>query len=102
VLLVDLAAGAGALAGGLAGCVTNTHDCLEAEHPADAARATSARAALIGAGIGVIAGVLFTRHFDDDVQQPQPAPSVSFNAALMPMRGLDGRTTPGVGAFGTF
>ena len=104
ILLIDLAAGAGALAGGVGGCVANVDGCLNASHPDGDSRAVAAISALGGGVIGVIGGVLLTRHFDEEpAPPPVAAPSqVSLSTTLMPLRSPDGRLTTGVGAFGMF
>jgi hypothetical protein len=102
VMLVDLAAVAGVVAGGVAGCTANVHGCLLAENPLAPAYALSAVTALIGGAAGAVGGVLLTRHFDDE---PPPAPAASqtsLMATLVPIRAPDGTMTTGVGAFGTF
>src|SRR5207253_2022679 len=98
ILLIDLAAGAGALAGGVGGCVADVHGCLNASAPDAGARALAAKWALAGAAAGAIGGVLLTRHYDDE---PNPAPTatstnLSLSTTLMPLRSADGRMTTGV------
>lgn len=100
VLLVDLAAGAGALAGGVAGCVAEVDDCLLDPTPRDRPRAVAAVTALIGGAAGALAGVLLTRHFDEET--PATPSSVSMVGSLMPLRTAHGAVTPGLGAYGTF
>ena len=96
VLLVDLATGAGALAGGVAGCVANGK-CLDAT-PSPMARAISAGAALGGGVIGFFGGYLLTRHVDDEPTSPSPlAASLTLAPTPMPGGGL-----PGLTAMGTF
>ena len=105
VLLIDLAAGAGALAGGVGGCVGNVDGCLSAHTPNDDARALAAWTALGGGVLGLLGGVLLTRHFDDEAPPPTAptsAPRVSLSTTLIPMRTPDGRITTGVGALGQF
>jgi hypothetical protein len=105
ILLIDLAAAAGAVAGGVGGCVANVDGCLNAA-PNDRARAIGALSALGGLAVGLMGGVLLTRHFDDDplAAPPPPAdkPAVSLSTTLLPLRSPDGRVTTGLGAFGTF
>jgi len=79
VLLVDLAVGAGALAGGVAGCVANGA-CLN-EPPSQTDRAISAAAALAGGVVGFAGGYLLTRHTDDDSQAPS---TIASTLTLMP------------------
>jgi hypothetical protein len=100
VLLIDLAAGAGALAGGVAGCVNNATACLVNSNPTSEAHAQSATAALIGGGIGLLGGVLLTRHLDDD--RAQTPPKISLSTTLMPVRTADGNVATGIGAVGSF
>jgi hypothetical protein len=111
VLLIDLAGVAGAVAGGVAGCVSDVDGCLNPHtvgpdgtgQATDPARARAALSALIGGAIGFGAGWALTRHVDDDVQQrPLPASSTPIAASVMPIRAPDGTTTPGLAAFGTF
>jgi hypothetical protein len=105
VLLIDLAGVAGAVAGGVAGCVSDVDGCLQPPSATDTARARAALSALIGGAIGFGAGWALTRHVDDDIQQrplPAPAPSTSVAASVMPISAPDGTTTPGLAAFGTF
>jgi hypothetical protein len=97
VLVVDLAVGAGMLAGGIAGCVANTDDCLKVA-PGPRARAIAAGTALAGGAVGLASGILLTRHYDDDpTASPLPAaPSLTL-APLATPGGL-----PGLAALGTF
>jgi len=99
VLLVDLAAVAGVVAGGVAGCVSNVDGCLLARSPDGEAYARVARTALVGGAAGAVAGVLLTRHLDDDMSAP---PKTSLAATLLPLRAPDGAVTTGVGVLGTF
>jgi hypothetical protein len=99
VLLVDLGAGAGMLIGGIAGCVANTDGCLKGV-PKDDARSISAVAGLAGGTIGLLGGLLLTRHMDDDVTQPASpaAPTVT----VVPSPPAQGSVLPGITAAGTF
>jgi hypothetical protein len=103
ILLIDLATAAGAVAGGVGGCVTDVKGCLTST-PDDQARASAALAAMGGAAVGLVGGYFLTRHFDDDRNPPPPAdkPKVTLSTTLMPLRTADGSTTPAIGAFGTF
>jgi hypothetical protein len=103
ILLIDLAAAAGAVAGGVGGCVTNVDGCLVGT-PKDEARARAALAAIGGAAVGLVGGYFLTRHFDDDRNASSPAdkPKVTVSTTLLPLRTADGSTTPAIGAFGTF
>jgi hypothetical protein len=73
IVLIDLAAGAGALAGGIGACVADP-ECLNKDggEGESKARARAAAFALLGAGVGLGAGIFLTRHVDDG-----PAPSTS-------------------------
>jgi hypothetical protein len=100
VLLVDLGAGAGALAGGVGSCVALVDDCLKAKTPQADARAISAWVAIAGGGLGALAGVLMTRGMDDDLQSaPTSTPPI---VTYAPMRDGNGGTAPGVAAMGFF
>jgi hypothetical protein len=107
VLFVDLAAAAGAIAGGVFGCVFNVDNCLKAQNPSDEARAIEAWSALGGAGVGAIAGVLGTRHFQDEMPDGRTAGD-SASATTMPvvtvapMRDAMGGVVPSVAAMGSF
>jgi hypothetical protein len=95
VMVVDFAVGAGMLAGAVSGCVANTDSCLVG-YPTDRARAISAGAALTGGAVGLGAGILLTRHFDDDSGAPTVnGPSVSL-APTAPSGGV------GLTAMGAF
>jgi MFS family permease len=104
ILLVDLAAGAGVVAGGVGGCIANVNGCLSNKLPNEQARAIAALAAIGGGIAGMIGGVLLTRHYDDEPAPPASAdrPKASFSTTLIPLRGLDGGVTPGLGTFGSF
>jgi MFS family permease len=104
ILLIDLAAAAGAVAGGVGGCVADVNGCLNT-NPDDQARGSAALAAIGGTVVGLVGGILLTRHFDDDPNAaPAPAdkPSVTVSTTLLPLRAPDGSMTPAIGAFGTF
>jgi hypothetical protein len=100
VLLIDLGAGAGALAGGVGSCVALVDDCLKAKTPNADARAISAWVAIAGGGLGALGGILMTRDMDEDVGPPPstPPPIVTY----APMRDSNGGTAPGVAAMGFF
>jgi hypothetical protein len=101
ILLIDLGAGAGALAGGVGACVALTDDCLTAPTPGTNARAISAWAAIAGGAIGLAGGVLLTRHYDDDIDQSataSPPPLITY----APVRDVSGASAPGVAALGFF
>jgi hypothetical protein len=98
VLLIDLAVGAGMVAGGVAGCVANTDHCLTAD-PNPTARAISAGAALAGGAIGFAGGWLLTRRIDDDGSPPS---TVASTLRLMPTMAPNGGTLPGLTAMASF
>jgi hypothetical protein len=105
ILLIDLAAAAGALAGGVGGCIGNVEGCLSNSAPDDDARALAAIAAIGGGALGLLGGILLTRHFDDDQPAPPTSPStstISLSTTLLPLRTADGRVTTGIGALGRF
>ncbi len=102
VLLIDLAALAGALGGGIAGCVSDYSGCLNSTKPDDNARAAAAIWALSGGAIGAVGGLLLTQHYDEDTTAPSNKPRLSLTSGVMPLRAPDGQVTPGLGAFGTF
>ncbi len=106
VLFVDLAAAAGGVAGGVFGCVFNVNGCLKSTSVSPDARAVQAWAALSGAGVGAIAGVLGTRHFENEMPDGRttspyastPPPMVT----LAPMRDANGGMIPAFAAMGSF
>ena len=98
VLLIDLAVGAGMVAGGVAGCVANTEDCLTSS-PSATARAISAGSALAGGAIGFVGGWLLTRHIDEE---GQPAGTVASTLLLMPTPAPPGGSFPGLSAMASF
>ncbi|HVR03099.1 MAG TPA: hypothetical protein VMT47_13260 [Polyangia bacterium] len=98
VLMIDLAVGAGMLAGGIAGCVANTDDCLTHD-PSASARAISAGSALAGGALGLLGGILLTRHDDDDVQTPS---TIASTLILMPTPAPAGGGFPGLSAMAAF
>ncbi len=102
VLLIDLAAGAGAVAGGVFGCVFNDDGCLSALHPTSEARSVAAWAALAGAGFGAVGGIVLTRGFDDDLPSREPTPGSMPMATFAPMRGANGSMVPAFAAMGSF
>ncbi len=105
IVLIDLAAAAGAVAGGVGGCVSDVKGCLTKTPVVDDdARAKAAWAALGGAAVGLVGGYFLTRHFDDDRNASSLAdkPKVTFSTTVVPIRTADGGTTPAIGAFGTF
>ena len=104
ILLIDLAAAAGAVAGGVGGCVTDVDGCLTRTPVNPDARARAALAAIGGAAVGLVGGYFLTRHFDDDrnASLPTDKPKVTVSTTVLPLRTADGSTTPAIGAFGTF
>jgi hypothetical protein len=106
VLFVDLAAAAGAIAGGVFGCVFNVDGCLKNPSPTDQARAIEAWAALGGAGVGAIAGVLGTRGFEDEMPDGRTtgdsASATMPVVTVAPMRDASGGVVLSVAAMGSF
>jgi hypothetical protein len=105
VLLVDLAAAAGAVAGAVGGCVADVSGCLSSSAPKEDARARAALASIGGALVGAVGGVLLTRHFDDEAPASPPIgdkPKISLSTTVVPLRAPDGSMVPGLGALGTF
>jgi hypothetical protein len=106
VLFVDLAAAAGAIAGGVFGCVFNVDGCLKAQNPLPEARAIEAWAALGGAGIGAIAGVLGTHGFEDEMPDGRTtgdsASATMPVVTVAPMRDATGGVVPSFAAMGSF
>lgn len=103
--LIDLATVAGLFAGGIAGCVSgdDDEDCvgaITAESPP--ARSRSAASALLGGGIGVLAGILLTRDVDRDLPKAPVSTTVPPTVTLFPVRDIGGGTTPALGAVGFF
>jgi hypothetical protein len=106
VLFVDLAAAAGAIAGGVFGCVFNVDGCLKAQNPLPEARAIEAWAALGGAGVGAIAGVFGTRRFEDEMPDGrttgESASATMPVVTVAPMRDATGGVVPSFAAMGSF
>jgi len=102
ILLIDLGAGAGALAGGVGACVALVDDCLVAQKPSADARARSAWAAIGGGAVGLVGGLLMTRHMDDDIDQSPVATGTPPIITYAPMRDASGAAAPGVAALGFF
>jgi hypothetical protein len=98
VLLIDLAVGAGMVAGGVAGCVANTEDCLTKD-PGSTARAISAGSALAGGAVGFVGGWLLTRHIDEDATSPG---TIASTLRLLPMPAPGGGSLPGLTAMAAF
>jgi hypothetical protein len=104
VLFIDVAAGAGAVAGGVFGCVFNVSGCLRASQPTETAHAVTAWAALAGGVFGVVGGIVLTGHFDDDGPPApgEPAATSLPIATFAPMRGANGGMIPAFAAMGSF
>jgi len=101
--LIDLAAGAGALAGGIAACVADkncVNNDASRERDKEMARAHAATAALLAGGAGLVAGVFLTRNVDKgaSAQNGTPPPTLS----LLPASDGHGGITPVVTALGYF
>jgi hypothetical protein len=104
VLFIDVAAGAGAVAGGVFGCVFNVSGCLRSQQPSETAHAITAWSALAGGAVGVVGGIFLTTHFDDESPggPTEPAPSTMPIATFAPMRGANGGMIPAFAAMGSF
>jgi hypothetical protein len=90
VLLIDLAAGAGALAGGIFACVADPA-CVSGGSSSAPARAHAADVALLAGGLGLVGGILLTRNVD------RVSPSTT-----SPTRDAQGGLTPLLAAAGLF
>ncbi|HEY8924878.1 MAG TPA: tetratricopeptide repeat protein [Polyangia bacterium] len=108
IMLIDLAAGAGALAGGIFACVADTK-CVHDD--GDEARAHAATVAMITGGLGLVAGIFLTGNSSaspstasPDLPPPRPAepetPPPSLG--LFPWRDAAGGVVPMVAAAGMF
>lgn len=98
VLLIDLATVAGAVGGGITGCII-TPNCLT-DYPTDASRSKAAIAALAGGALGFTTGLLVTRNVDratDDTPEAPP-PTIGLLPAPRPTGGVDPLLTV-LGAF---
>jgi hypothetical protein len=103
VLLIDAAAGAAALAGGVGACVAQSQSCLKASHPNDDARAIAAGSALMAGTLGLVGGILLTRHVDDEIDAPpKPATTTVPIATFAPLPDGRGGSVPGFTAMGLF
>jgi hypothetical protein len=100
VLLVDAAVVAGGVAGATIGCVANP-SCLN-QTPNDRDRSIVAGSALLGGALGLVGGVLATRHGNEGDQSPSGSSTTMPIATFAPMRAADGRTVPAVAAAGSF
>jgi hypothetical protein len=102
VVLVDLAVGAGMIAGGTFGCVLNP-TCLQNPVSSPHDRAVAAGAALGGGAVGLLGGILLTRHVDDmTVDRGRAASATMPVATFAPMRDAAGNMSPAITAMGFF
>ncbi len=102
VLFIDIAAGAGAVAGGVFGCVFNVDGCLQAAQPNETAHAITAWSALAGGVVGVVGGLFLTSHFDDETPLGSGEPTAPPIVTFAPMRGAGGAMVPAFAAMGSF
>src|SRR3569832_155461 len=104
--LIDLAAGAGAIAGGVAACVADTkcvNDDTMSANNANRARWHAAAAALLGGAAGAVAGVILTRNVDrDGTSSAMPGATPPPTFAMMPASNGHGGVMPMVTALGAF
>jgi hypothetical protein len=100
VLLVDLAFGAGAIAGATFGCVSNP-SCLSGR-PADGDRGIAAGAALLGGALGLAGGILLTRNIEDTGRPSSTATATMPVATIAPIRDVAGGMAPSFAAMGAF
>ncbi|MFL5307824.1 MAG: tetratricopeptide repeat protein [Polyangia bacterium] len=99
VLLVDAAVVAGGVAGATIGCVANPSCLNQVPNPRD--RSIAAGAALVGAAVGFVGGVLATHHVGEEPSARDAASSMPM-ATFAPMRAVDGSMIPAVAALGSF
>ncbi len=99
--LIDLAAGAGALAGGIAACVADKA-CVSGNPSPTAARAHAAGIALLAGGAGLVAGIILTRNVDRATANPAPGSTPPPTLGLLPSFDGHGGVTPLVTAAGYF
>jgi hypothetical protein len=102
VALIDLAAGAGALATGIFACGADSQGCLTSNEPASGARARTAALALLGGGVGLIAGIVLTRNVDQDIHTTTSTAPLPVSLTLLPARTARGGLAPTVSAVGFF
>jgi hypothetical protein len=104
VLLIDAAAGAAALAGGVGACVSLSDSCLRAHQPDDQARAIAAGSALLAGSIGLVGGILLTRNVDDDPEAASARSAMTSVpiATFAPLPDGRGGSVPGFTAMGLF
>jgi hypothetical protein len=100
VLLIDLATVAGAVGGGIAGCIA-VDNCL-LDYPTDAARAKSAMAALAGGALGLMTGVLVTRNVDQNNDPTPRTPTSVSTLTILPATRPQGGVVPLLSAIGAF
>jgi hypothetical protein len=104
IVLIDLATGAGALAGGISGCALSTQACL-VNDPHPGGRAIAAAAALGGAVVGLAGGIFLTRDVDEgrEDQARGESPVSSVTPTIIPPMNVGGVSSPPMfGAIGTF
>jgi hypothetical protein len=102
VALVDLTAGAGALAGGIFACVADP-DCVKGNEATPLARAHAAEVALLTGGLGAIAGILLSRNVDKGYDSGTPASATPPpTLGLLPASDGHGGMTPLLTAAGLF
>lgn len=99
--LIDLAAGAGALAGGIAACVAQDQ-CVGPLSAESGPRAQAAAFALLGGGLGLAAGILLTRNVDRNAPGEKHSEISPPMLTLLPARAPDGGVSPLFGAVGAF
>lgn len=100
IALIDLAAGAGALAGGIAACVANSK-CVAGSANTDA-RASAAGVALLAGAGGLVAGIILTRKVDRDNPNASPSSTPPPMLGLLPAATAHGGMTPLLSAMGYF
>ena len=102
VALIDLTAGAGALAGGIFACVADP-DCVKGNEATPLARAHAAEVALLTGGLGAIAGILLSRNIDKGYDSGTPTSSTPPpTLGLLPTPDGHGGMTPLLTAAGLF
>ena len=102
IMLIDLATGAGALAGGIVACVADQH-CVR-QTGGDDARSHAAYTALVTGGLGLVAGIFLTKNVDrvsPPVTNPARA-SQPLTLGLLPGRDARGELMPLMSAAGFF
>jgi len=99
--LIDLAAGAGALAGGIAACVADSA-CVTGKNSSGPARSHAATLSLLSGGVGLVAGIIFTRNVDKAAPSPAPNATPPPSVALLPASDGHGGIMPMMSALGFF